>query len=381
MGVGTTAGILGTSLASAGLGAYTSLSAAGQQAGAARDAAQLQYDMQQQALQFQEQQYNTQQQNLAPWLTSGRQALSSMDYLMGLPGFNAGAASTTMPSFAPAAYGTSATLPFSSLSGTGGPPSMSAARAMPAEYGPGGLIPTRNGPVGRFQSPITPASGATGAPTPNGTTGGTPSAPGASPTTTMASLGGGLPEGYLMQTWNTPFTAPTAVTEQNDPGYQARLKLATDALQNSAASRGGLLSGNTARAMDQYSQDYASNEYNNVYSRALGQYQQAYNIFNQNQANVFNRLAALSGTGQVTAQQLGMLGNQAGSTMGNILLGGGAQIGQQMNNAAAATASGYMGAGSAISGGLNNISQYMLMQSLLNGQAQPSSTGLPQYPS
>lgn len=45
------------------------------------------------------------------------------------------------------------------------------------------------------------------------------------------------------------FTAPTGVDESNDPGYKFRLDEGQKALENSAAARGNLLSGNTAKAL------------------------------------------------------------------------------------------------------------------------------------
>ena len=65
------------------------------------------------------------------------------------------------------------------------------------------------------------------------------------------------------------FTPPTGLNYTNDPGYQARMTMGTDAIQASAAAQGSVLSGGTLKALDQYAQDYASNEYQNVYGRAL----------------------------------------------------------------------------------------------------------------
>lgn len=86
---------------------------------------------------------------------------------------------------------------------------------------------------------------------------------------------GGPPSLYTPPTFNAPspyqaptFVAPSGLTMENDPGYQARLKMGTDALQASAAAKGSLLSGGTQKALDRYTQDYASNEYANVYGRA-----------------------------------------------------------------------------------------------------------------
>lgn len=109
----------------------------------------------------------------------------------------------------------------------------------------------------------------------------------------------------LAQPWTTPFTPPDNLTEQNDPGFQARMKMGTDAIQRSAASRGTLLTGGLLKGLDRYAQDYASNEYGNVYNRALGQYQQAYGIFNNNQGNLFNRLSSLGSVGENAAAGVG----------------------------------------------------------------------------
>lgn len=72
------------------------------------------------------------------------------------------------------------------------------------------------------------------------------------------------------------FTAPTAVTMQNDPGYQFRLNEGLKALQASAAARGVLNSGGTLKGIEDYGQNYASQEYGNVFNRALQTFGTAY---------------------------------------------------------------------------------------------------------
>jgi hypothetical protein len=176
------------------------------------------------------------------------------------------------------------------------------------------------------------------------------------------------PGGSLVEPWKNSFTAPTAATEQNDPGYQFRLQQGQQMLENSAASRGSLLDGNTAMAEQQYGQDYASNEYSKVYERALGQYQQQYNIFQNNQANLFNRLSAASGGGQIAANQLGQLGQTSAANIGSINMNSAERIGQQMNNAAAARASGYVGGFNSIGSALNGVTQAQMLQQLLGNQ-------------
>jgi hypothetical protein len=161
--------------------------------------------------------------------------------------------------------------------------------------------------------------------------------------------GGSLTQGY------GAFEAPTGVTEQNDPGYQFRLKQGLDALQNSAAARGGLLSSGTAKNINDYAQNSASNEYGNVYNRALQTYGTNFNTFNSNQNNLYNRLMGVSGLGAGSASTLGGLlqsgaGNIAGinADTSHLLTG-------DINNAGAARASGYMGANNAWQGALGGI--------------------------
>jgi hypothetical protein len=72
------------------------------------------------------------------------------------------------------------------------------------------------------------------------------------------------------------FVAPDAEAVMNDPGYQFRLQQGQKALERSAAARGALNTGGTlANTMD-YSQGLASQEYQNAYNRALGEYQMGY---------------------------------------------------------------------------------------------------------
>jgi hypothetical protein len=174
--------------------------------------------------------------------------------------------------------------------------------------------------------------------------------------------------GSLMTPWNEQFKAPTGLTEQNDPGFQARLKLGQDALERSAAAKGGVLTGGTAKDLNSFAQDYASNEYGNVYNRAFNDYSTRYNQFEQGQTNQFNRLAALSGVGQTTAAQLGTLGQQSATNIGNTLTNSAAQIGQQANNAAAARASGYAASanawGGAVSNSANSVTQLLMLKQL-----------------
>lgn len=181
-----------------------------------------------------------------------------------------------------------------------------------------------------------------------------------------AANGSGVAQGSLTTPYGQSFTAPTGLTEENDPGYQARLKLGTDAIQRSAAARGGVVTGGTAKALDTYGQDYASNEYGDVYNRALTDYTTNYNAYNNDQTNQYNKLAALSGVGQQTATQLANQGQSASNNVTSNLLTSAQQQGQDAQNAGAATASGYINSANAYGGALNNIGNNVTNLALLS---------------
>ena len=65
------------------------------------------------------------------------------------------------------------------------------------------------------------------------------------------------------------FKPPTGLDYMNDPGFAARMKMGTDAIQHAAAARGGILSGGTLKALERYGQDFGSNEFGNVFNRQL----------------------------------------------------------------------------------------------------------------
>lgn len=124
-----------------------------------------------------------------------------------------------------------------------------------------------------------------------------------------------------------------------DPGYQFRLREGMRGVENSAAARGGLLSGNALKALANYSQQSASNEYMNAYNR-----------FNNDQSNLYNRLAGLANTGQTTANSLGALGSNTAQS-----------VGQNLMTAGQARASGYAGQANAVNGMINNGMQLVGM--------------------
>lgn len=65
------------------------------------------------------------------------------------------------------------------------------------------------------------------------------------------------------------FHAPTFEEAQQTPGYQFRLDGGRQALERSAAAKGVLRTGGTLKDTEEYGQNFASQEYGNVYERAL----------------------------------------------------------------------------------------------------------------
>jgi len=109
-----------------------------------------------------------------------------------------------------------------------------------------------------------------------------------------------------------------------DPGYQFRMKQGQNALQSSAAARGGLNSGATMKALQRYGQDFASNEYSNAYNRN------------------YARLSQLAGLGANASQNLmGAAGNYGTQVSGNLIGLGNANAAAQM--AQADRTSGFLG--------------------------------------
>jgi len=110
--------------------------------------------------------------------------------------------------------------------------------------------------------------------------------------------------GYFNQTFN-------GQDIYDDPSYKFRLNEGLNSIQSGAASQGGLLSGATLKALNNYGQDFASQEYSNAYNR-----------FNADQTNRYNRLANLVGVGQNAAAQTGNAGLQTGQAIANNTMAG-----------------------------------------------------------
>lgn len=140
-----------------------------------------------------------------------------------------------------------------------------------------------------------------------------------------------------------------------DPGYAFRLSEGMKALEAGAAARGGLLSGNTLRASQDYAQNVASNEYTNAFNR----------FYAEREARL-NPLFRLSGQGLNAATSLAGAATGMGSAM--------AQNAYNQGNIAASGYGGMAGAIGSIGNAIGQIPAYQ-EQSALNAALRDYYTG------
>ena len=110
---------------------------------------------------------------------------------------------------------------------------------------------------------------------------------------------------------------------RTDPGYQFRLAEGEKAINRGAAAAGRYDSGRTLKDLARFNQGLADQSYGDAFNR-----------YNTNKANTFNRLSTLAGMGQVSAGQSGNQAMYAGNSLANIALqSGAAQAAGQMGAA------------------------------------------------
>lgn len=376
MGIGSgTAALIG-GIASAGgsvasgiIGANGASNAAAAQEAAAKQNQQQLNQASQNALGYQTNQYQQSQQNLAPWLNSGTAAQGQLNNLLGLSAQS------------PSSFASASPVSSAGQSGASGFGQVSGGPSMPTTGQTGGAPGTFGRPTAGAVG-ATPSLGSMSLPVSSSGPGMSvqSSTPSSSSNSSSPSTGSTPQAGSLLQGYGQTFQSPTALTEQNDPGYQARMALGQTAMEKSAAARGNILTGGTAQAENQAAQDYASNEYGNVYNRALNNFNTNYGVWNNDNNNIYNRLMGVSGAGQNAANQSNLAGQSAVNGISSNILGTAQNVAQQGSNAAAANASGIVGQANAYGGmatgigsSLNNLAQ---IQSLYgnSGSSVPNST-------
>lgn len=150
---------------------------------------------------------------------------------------------------------------------------------------------------------------------------------------------------------NSSFTAQDYLNNQ-DPGYAFQLNQGQQALQNSQAAGNGVLSGSSLKDLISYNQGVASTGYQNAFDRWQTQ-----------NTNVYNRLLGTSQLGENAAAGAGNTGATIGANEANTITGAG--------NAAA---SGTVGTANALTSGVNNATGYYALNSMLNGSSGTATT-------
>lgn len=126
------------------------------------------------------------------------------------------------------------------------------------------------------------------------------------PSTGYARDNTGLPTGFLTQLFG-----PEQFKANMDPGYQWRLQQGAQGVMNQSSVGGSSLSGPALKALMEYNQGAASQEYSNAFNR-----------FQTQQGNIFQRLTSMAGLGQNAAAGVGNNAMSAGQTIGANIVGG-----------------------------------------------------------
>jgi hypothetical protein len=131
---------------------------------------------------------------------------------------------------------------------------------------------------------------------------------------------------------------------QADPGYAFRLSEGMKQLGHQAAGRGGAISGQTMKGIQDYAQNAASNEYQNAFNR-----------YQQNRTNQLQPLGNLMSSGQAAASNQAAGAGQYGVNAGNTAMAAGQAIG-----------AGQLGAANTLASGLGTAASTYLNQTNFN---------------
>jgi len=135
--------------------------------------------------------------------------------------------------------------------------------------------------------------------------------------------------------FNKPMT-PTDLTNYLSPSYNFMLQQGLGQVRNQANAVGGLVGGNALQGLNTFAQNYA-----------LNAGQTAFENYQAQQQNIFNRLASIAGIGQTSTGQTAGAAVPLAQASSNFLTSG-----------AAAQAAGTVGAANALSGGLQNLGSW-----------------------
>ena len=144
------------------------------------------------------------------------------------------------------------------------------------------------------------------------------------------------PGEYIPQS-NLPEFDPSQIDLNQDPSYRFRVDEAMRQIDRVSAGQGNLLSGNRLEEVIGRSQDIASQEYGNVYQRALQRYTadvgregeqrrrgvEDFSLAYGQEQDYLNYLRNLAGTGQAATSQTAQIGANAAANIGQNIVGAG----------------------------------------------------------
>jgi hypothetical protein len=151
----------------------------------------------------------------------------------------------------------------------------------------------------------------------------------------------------VMQTGQDYFTHQFNNADLNSnlaPNYQFQLGQGQQALNAQNNATGGLVGGNSLKSMQDYTQNFAGNAYQNAFTN-----------YNSQRQNIYNTLAGIAGLGQNASNTTATLAGNTANSISNLGVG-----------AANAAAAGTVGSANAISGGLGNAANMYSLSNILN---------------
>lgn len=137
------------------------------------------------------------------------------------------------------------------------------------------------------------------------------------------------------------------------PNYAFNLQQGQQATQNASNATGGLVGGNALKSLQDYTQNFAGNAY-----------QQAFANYNTQRGNIYNTLASMAGIGQSAQNASNTLASNYGTNVSNLATG-----------SAAAQAAGQIGSASALSGGITGAANAFALNRLLNQNGNITGAG------
>jgi hypothetical protein len=134
------------------------------------------------------------------------------------------------------------------------------------------------------------------------------------------------------------------LNSQLAPNYAFTLGQGQQATQAQNNVGGGLIGGNALQGLQQFTQNYAGN-----------QYQNAFNNFQTQRSGIYNTLASIAGIGQTGQSAVNAAGTNAATTNAQLGIGAASALGQAQT-----------GVANAYSGALNNVGNNVTLWALLN---------------